>query len=363
LKVYLCLVEGIEGKRYCAIQTAEYLGIKPPSVTYHIKGLLQGGYIKEISEHSNPKFFCRGPKANIMDKITLESNNRIDGGTVKPPHSNIREPIRGPDKSVGDVNKRAPPRHNASNVRTARVHNCRVDFLVDEVGDVSIFGKPYLERNGVTFWKTKVFYNGHKVSIELRESGKTCNLSIWPPARDMVPEQFGDQAEKVLISEAQDVANYLSKNEGWRFGLLELRTDLEYASQDTELLKEIPESIRTTEANGVWVDCSKGPKEVETKDPEKAKIIVSIPGRIQEIENGQKSTVDRTYVMEMKVDKLYNIIEKLVKVTEMNGEALANLAEQGILETVEKTVNKVLSKEAKTKPSAVSEEECRVMFG
>jgi hypothetical protein len=346
LKVYLCLAEGIEGKKMCGIQASKFLAISPATISYHIKQLLLGNFIQEIGEHSNPTFYARGPKANILDKLTLESNIRIDGGTVNSSNSNVTHP----DESF---------------IRTARVHNCRVDFIIDKVGDMTVFGKPYLERNGVTFWKTKVPYNGQKVSIELRESGKACKMSVWPPARDMVPEQFGDTAEKVLISEAQDIANHLAKNGGWRFGLLELKTDVEYASQDSDLLKEIPESIRTAEANGVWMDCSEGPREVETKDPEKAKIIVSIPGRIQEMEKGHKAQVDRTYVVEMKVDRLCEIMEKLVKVTEMNGEALANLAEQGVMETVEKVIHQKASANgngAHESKSTFSEDKYEVMY-
>lgn len=308
-------------------------------MSYHAKQLERSGYIKPVPETSSPRLYTKGPHANILDKAISNIEVRTDGGTVStPPNSST------PSSTYSNSS-------DSTFVPTSRAHiNGRVVFEVQKIGDmhrlcipnnggkreIPLFPEdPYRDHHNTRSWKTKLSINGELVSIEYWEGKKDGQLHIWPAERELVPEQF-DNAEQFMISQAQNIANLLSKYAGWRFGLVEYKGDIEFASQDERLLRWIPEDMKSSPGSDVWVDRSGGPREIETNDPEAARMIFEFPKVVKDLENGKQATDKRLYVLETKTTRLLDIVESLYEALVRNAEINESLAEHTVLQTAEK---------------------------
>lgn len=192
----------------------------------------------------------------------------------------------------------------------ARTHlNGYVSYLVLKLGNISeIFeGKPYLDHHGVQAWKAKLPYDNRKVSVELMETANTCTLKVWPPERKLNADQL-DTAQSVMISEANDVVAHLTKQGGWQFGPGTLHGSVEHGLSESLLAKEIPQSVRTAKAAGMWYDHSEGViGEPETTDVDKAKIVLQFPERLLHLEGGQDSLLKEVQVIHLTMRELLEV--------------------------------------------------------
>jgi len=383
-KVYLYLVDHKNGGLSPG-KVADRLGIGKSNVTYYIKQLEQEGYIKPLRDGANPKHYAKGPRANILDKAIFNLNVQIDAGSVELPSSsnilssNSSTPLTDPPKEAA----------KETYVPEIRAHvNGKVIFEVVQTGDFrhlhvpdadgDLHDVPFLDRtpkqlNGVKQHHGKVNYRGQEVSIAIWESEKVKEVSrstpgkyqlfVWPPEKIVVPGQCGT-VEDYMMSQAQDVANHIAKHGGWQFGLPRFLGRIEYASQDPALIGAIPESVRTVRKGNTWIDESlgKGRPEVETNEAETADVLFGFRDVVKDIKTGQTSIINRTYRLEMTVDKMLELIEKLTLLAEKDAELNAKLMEKSIMGTAEKVITK-RAEEAQDAQAAVPERFDGVMYG
>jgi len=361
LQVYRLAVDGLgPSSGLCQSQIAGRLDMSRENVRYHINALKREGFILEIPGTKRPQFYRRGPRSNIMDKVCLEADVKIDGGTV-----DVKT-----ESSVPCQNSSTPVK---SEVSTSRTHiNGRVEFEVLKKGDMHailikegedrreypLFPKaPYLDNNGTKKWKTKVPFDGFKVSMEYTETSKVSKLTVWPPELILVPEQFHD-AERIMITRAQQAVNLLAKYGHWQFGLVQFDGAIEFAGRDDRILSQIPEDMKRSTSASIWVDSSEGEREIETNNVETAKIIFDLPNVVKKLEAGQTSSTNRLYTLEIKADKMLEILEKLSHVLERDAEIQAILIEKGVLNTAER----IAAKRSETSQEAQAAADYGVMY-
>lgn len=346
LQIYRLAVDGLgPSSGLCQSQIAGRLEMSRENVRYHINALKREGFILEIPGTKRPQFYRRGPQSNILDKVCVQADVKIDGGTV-----DVKS--ESPDLCQ---NSSTPVK---SEVTTARTHiNGRVVFEVLKKGDMHgiiikdgqerretpLFPKdPYLDNRGVKKWRCQVPFDGFKVSMEYTETSAVSRLTVWPPQIMLVPEQFPD-AERIMITRAQQAVNLLAKHGHWQFGLVQFDGNIEFASTDDRLLSQIPEDMKRYGNSPITVDRSEGPREIEatgSNSVQAAKIIFDLPNVVKKLEDGQTSSTSRLYTLEIKADKMLEILEKLSQVLERDAELQAILIEKGILNTAERIAAK-----------------------
>ena len=370
-KVYLHLVDpefgGLSPGR-----VAERLGISRSNVSYYIKQLELEQYVKPLRPHMNPKIYAKGPRANVLDKAVFDMQIQIDGGTVSPStnSNSTPTPVNIPPATQPEVY--APEIRAHCNGRVIfdvlKVGDLRNLSIPDDQGEkhlVEIFEKDPKQMNGAKQLLGKVSYRGKICSIALWESEKVkegslgkYKLFVWPPEKIVVPGQC-ESVEQYMISQAQDIANHIAKHGGWQFGLARFQGSIEYASQDPAIIGTIPESIRTVRKGNIWVDRSKGPLEVETDCPQTADMLFGWRDIVKDFKTGQESTIDRVYRVEMTIDKMLEIIDKLTLLAEKDAELKTKLMEATVMATAERVVQQ---KEAEGTQAAASTEYDGVMY-
>ncbi len=299
----------------------------------------------------NPKIYAKGPRANVLDKAVFDMQIQIDGGSVSPAtNSNSTPtpvnipPTTQPEVYVPEIRAHCNGRVIFDVLKLGDLRNLRVP---DDNGDkrlVEIFEKDPKQMNGAKQLLGKVSYRGKICSIALWESEKIkegalgkYKLFVWPPEKNVVPGQC-ESVEQYMMAQAQDIANHIAKHGGWQFGLPRFQGSIEYASQDPAIIGTIPESLRTVRKGDIWVDRSEGPLEAETNNPKTADMLFGWRDVVKDLRTGQESTVDRVYRVEMTVDKLLEIIDKLTTLAEKDAELKTKIMESNVLATAEKVV-------------------------
>lgn len=306
-------------------------------------------YIKPLKQHSNPKIYAKGPRANILDKAVFDLQIQIDGGSVSPltnsnssPAPEIIPPATPVETFVPEIRAHCNGRVIFDVLKLGDLRNLSVPDDKGEKHLMEIFEKDPKQMNGAKQLLGKVSYRGKICSIALWESEKLkegalgkYKLFIWPPEKNVVPGQC-ESVEQYMMAQAQDIANHIAKHGGWQFGLPHFQGSIEYASQDPAIIGTIPESIRTVRKGNIWVDRSEGPLEAETNDPKTADLLFGWRDVVRDLRTGQESTIDRVYRVEMTIDKMLELIDKLTLLAEKDAELKTKIMESTILATAEK---------------------------
>jgi hypothetical protein len=98
----------------------------------------------------------------------------------------------------------------------------------------------------------------------------------------------------------------------------------------------IPEDMKRVEGTPFWVNRSEGPREIETSDPEAARILFNIKNVVKNLENGQSSLMDKFYILELKADKMLQIQEKFALIMERHTEVTVAMLEKELATTAQK---------------------------
>lgn len=351
-KVYLHLVDPENGGLSPG-RVAERLGVSRSNVSYYIGQLEREQYVKPLKQHTNPKIYAKGPRANIMDKAVFDLQIQIDGGSVSPDTNSNSAPSAAPippatpsETFVPEIRAHCNGRVIFDVLKLGDLRNINVPDEQGEKRSVEIFEKDPKQMNGAKQLLGKVSYRGKICSIALWESERIkegapgkYKLFIWPPEKVVVPGQC-ESVEQYMMAQAQDIANHIAKHGGWQFGLPHFQGSIEYASQDPAIINTIPESIRTVRKGNIWVDRSEGPLEAETNDPKTADLLFGWRDVVKDLRTGQESTIDRVYRVEMTIDKMIELIDKLTLLAEKDAELKTKLMESSVMATAEKVAQR-----------------------
>ena len=331
LAVYRLLVDGRgPGAGYTIPEVAKELNKSCTAIENHVRFLESETYISKIVGTKRPAFYRRGIKSNLLDsfKANLEANPKIniDSGTVKAnpiltPEANLSQPLNQPPLTA--------------NIPTARTHiNGRVVFEVLQIGDMHkmtvpdgtggqrehiLFPKePARDHHNTTSFRCRVPFDGYQVAIELWQSPGHDQLNVWPPQMDLVPEQFA-QAEEIFITRSQQVVNLLAKYAGWRFGLVNFKGEIHFASTDDRLLSQIPEDMKGFPGSDFWVDTSAGKgkkapgRELETADAEQAELVFNFPKKFKKLEDGQTAQTTEIHYIKADTAEMMEVLKMMLQ--------------------------------------------------
>lgn len=340
-------------------KVAKLLNITPEAVRQHADSLEADGIIVRVQGCRNPVLYKRGPRSNTLDTLILEpkTSNKTssDGGTVNNKHDDLR-----PSQPQVVISNTPPC--------TVRAHvNGRVIFSVLRKGDMCplripgengeridlrVFeDEPYFVSRGVQMWKGSLPYNGGSVSIEYLESETTKQLHVWPQECELVPQQFR-QAGQIFEAMAQEAANVLCRYGGWSLGLIQFRGKVELASTDERILAMIPEDMRGKPGSPLWIDCSTGPREIETDDPEAAEAVFNFPGVAKEM----RSAVSRMDDIDTRLEHVEEVATRLVSIAGKLEMAVQQIA------SAESVLIERAARESIARATEISSEQA-VMFG
>jgi len=288
------------------MKIADILHISKSTVSEHVARLKNDDVIKEdpirFCGISNSKSYVKDIESDAYDKalVELEKNGvRTEQGDTMGDVSSSKE-TDIPNFS-GQIDRS----------ETTRVHN--IQFKINIVSfpkeDKMEWGKPW-EFNGTRARKTKLLIKniGWVTAIEVRgkkkNTFKVCFPELFIPA-----ENLGSKKE-YIIGRAFDVGCILSKYFGYRLGLVECCSDLEFGFREPLLDKMIGAPVR--DENGEWwIDNSPGKdkSEWETKNPNLAEIRGRMPSEIRDLKQ-------RVGILEEKEVPLSEIKSAIIKVDE-----------------------------------------------
>ena len=279
-KVYLRLREG-----KAQSLTANELGITRATICKIARRLVFEGFLtKETTV--KPYLYGDGPRAKEFDQIAVsEAVNHSANNGVATYGTSVK-----------------PVAKATQQVQTAKVHHCKVRWIVNKVGDKEgviykagnvvyelpfLDKSPYLSRRNVIRTKGKLNTPAGEVSIELEETPTRIRLYAHIPEEDL-PEDMITSGEWKTRCEAkgQEIGNFIQKWAGWGLGLMELcpAWTPHFAIHDPRILREELRNYTSMNAGrDVWTSGSEGRAELETSRPEYVSVMVDMPGKLYEL--------------------------------------------------------------------------------
>jgi hypothetical protein len=356
LQVYLLLIDpelgGLSQSRI-----SDQLELRRPTISGHVESLVSGDFVKAVEGCKCPILYTKGAKSPQLDALVLERRVR---DTIRSCVGHAR-PNTFPPSTI------SPPCQDLSRVEDARVHaNGSVSFKVEKIGDlhelvikrdgpngkverVKLFGlEPSIseeEGRGASSYDSHIYVNGQKVRLQFWQGKEKSTMRIWPSEKKLPPSLIPtdhDALERFMESQAQDVANFISKYGGWRFGLPQFNGQIETASQDPRILDQISKDIKRVEGvPDAWVDGSppgKGKREFETTNLRKARAVFEFDKTADEVDGHSK----RIYILESDSKRILALLENLVKAQAMEAE----LHVASVARDVEETASKIAERAA-----------------
>lgn len=330
LKVYVLLVDPELGGLSQSL-AAEFLKLNRSTISEHVTFLESEQFIKPVAGCKCPILYTKASRSQELDALVIERSVRDSVrscvGHASPPESS--------DLSV------RTSKQDLTRIENARVHaNGSVTFNVEKVGDLhellikdgslekrlKFFAKePEISEDngrGASCWNTHIWFKGQKVRLQFWQGKEKSTLRIWPAEKNLPPSLLPDDMatlERFMESQAQDVANFISKHGGWRFGLPFFNGQIEAASQDERILDQIPKDIKRIEGvPDAWLDDSpgKGKREFETTNLRKARAVFEFDKVADDVDGHAK----RIYVLESDSKHIVSLLENLVKAHSLEAE-------------------------------------------
>lgn len=310
LMIYRLLVDGLgpgAGMSASSVHetlTARGMTISRARVYQHVNALKKSGYIREIRGTRSPALYERGRNAPVLDDLAAATCQPLDNS-----------PLGG----VPDVQKWCQGDNNALNTPTAEVYIPAAEthiagryifpvlkvgelyepFIVREGGEISevqVFNTvPKTLKNGVTYYPGTVETDDGIVKIQYWTSPGQGAMHIWPRPVVLLPGRAAESREE-LAERAQDVANWLGKFGGWRFGLPTFVPNekgenggYHYATNDKAIMDQLPPDFQPAAETGWRIDSTPGPRALETNDEANINALLNIGPITRELRQTQEA--------------------------------------------------------------------------
>lgn len=305
LRVYGLLVDGI-----AASKVASVTGLDEGYISRVAKALVDQGFLEIKKGTKRPKFYTKGPNGAELDKVILDSKLTLYARGV----TNVAKKYARTD--------------------TGRVHHLKYKFRVETEGSLQYYkvGRQYRNTQRCL---AEVPYKGQFVRLELERSfkvgGNGTVLYIYPPQMDLTKEDL-PKYEGIAKSVAQEIANYLMRNLGWKLGEIEETAwQLHIGIDDPAMMKGLAEKFYMKSSDGKAISSnSEGRSEWEAvgskiETVELAQIKLDLPGEVLTLK-----TTTATLVEDLKqiVEALTLAKEGMEQVAAINGIQLKSEAKK-----------------------------------
>ncbi|MDW5564156.1 MAG: hypothetical protein SA339_13135 [Methanomassiliicoccus sp.] len=296
LRIYGLLADGI-----AASKVASVTKLDKGYISRIAKELIEKGYLEIVKGTKRPNFYTKGPNGPELDKVIVDSKLTLYA------------------RGVTNVAKKY------ARVDTGRVHHLKYKCRVDAEGSLQFYkvGRRYRNTQRCL---AEVPYKDQFVKLELERSfkvgGNGTYLYIYPPQMDLTKEDL-PKYEAIAKRVAQEIANYLTRNLGWKLGEIEETAwQLHIGIDDPAMMKGLAEKFYMRSSDGKAITSnSEGRSEWEAigskmDTVELAQIKLDLPGEVLTLK-----TTTATLVEDLKqiVEALTLAKEGMVQVAAING--------------------------------------------
>lgn len=285
LRVYALLADGLAASRVASIT-----GLDKGYISRTARVLVQKGYLEIVKGTKSPRFYTKGPNGIQLDKAIVDSKLTVyTRGVTRLAKKYVRS-------------------------ETGRVHHKKYKFKVISEGSLNYYKIGARYRN-IQRCYAEVPYKDQFVKLELERSfkdgGNGTVLYIYPPQLDLTSEEL-PKHDDLSLRAVIDIANYLSKNMGWKLGEVEnTKWQTHIGIDDPAMFKGLAEKIYMKSSDGqAWLSNSEGRSEYETSSVELAQIKLDLPGEVLTI----KTTTNGI------VETLQQMVQAFLLVTKSMGE-------------------------------------------
>lgn len=268
------------GPRLTQRMVAEELGLSKPTVSQHVKNMLERHYIRRIGTNRRDIFYAKGKSYHVVEPdveaylaMVRQDDGGMSGVVGYTPTYAIHLSGKGMTFDVlqeGDMENLTIDRRGL-----------RTQFLGTT---------PHSTHNGSEWWRTLVLYNGHRFQVGYQRTPNYKILSIHVKSEVLVSSSIAKDAES-CVKKLQAVVTPLlmaMEHDGWKIqkdatGNYKLRKPV-FDRDIHRALREQPNEIITEKTGpfgvsgeGVWCDNSKNELEVETNEAAYIDAIVDLP--------------------------------------------------------------------------------------
>jgi len=274
-----------------------------------------------MAHEVRPFLYDEGPRSAELDAIAV----------AKRGFSTTDSEVSNQTPGVKQVSK------ETSVVHTVRGHHTLVRFNITKVGDIEYLKViangssrrlPLLDhleqnRNNVHRRNGRLVLDGESYTVKLEMTPNVNWFYIYLPQKDLTEGKI-DSWEAICTEKAQKVANFIQKHGGWQFGLMEFCKNFkpEFGGTDPRYLKNLVSRQTARSSDGeTYLSDSQGRYELETTNPELAKIIVDLPGSVHRL-------IVRLNVLDEILDRIIADQEKLaqMQLSELEKQTVEHLA-------------------------------------
>lgn len=209
---------------------------------------------------------------------------------------------------------------------------------MDRIHEIEIWGPPRKLRGADVFTGKIPIHGG--ITVWYWEGTNKQSLHVWPSPVEPTPGQPGKD-ESDLLQKAIDVANWLGKYGGWRFGNPRYSSNegkdggFHRAIYDKAITDNLPDDYVPNESSGFYIDNTPEPKSLETTgkgSAERADAIINFPQitkDLKDADNEIKKDLNELKVFAEssfgKIDDLDERSLKLLTITERLYSSIENL--------------------------------------
>lgn len=186
----------------------------------------------------------------------------------------------------------------------------------------------------ISRWTGVVFYEGKSVNLTYEESHKKGGrpyIYVVSPDFELPGDQCDlENARRIAMSKVQAILDMIGRNARWQFGPLEDTEWKPHIGIDSPAaLKGVVDKLDVHIKDTAYTSNSDGRSEYETNDFQRAKIYLTLPDRVLELD--------------LSVEGMAEAMVYIIKVLKLQGEAITEIAKVNtvsITQSAQQAINK-----------------------
>lgn len=268
------------GPRLTQKMVADELGLSKPTVSQHVRNMINKGYILKTGTNSRDILYAKGKTYHLVEPeieaylaMVKQNDGGMSGGVGFTPTYSIHLSGKGMTFDVIE-------------------EGIMEKLTIDKRGYCTPFLNPstHTSYNGSDWWRTIVLYNGYRFQVGYQRTSKYKILSIHVKSDVLVSSHIAEDTDSCIEKLLSVVTPLLMamERDGWKIakdptGNYKLRKPI--SDRDIHrALRETPNKTITDETGpfgisgqGIWCDHSKNELELETNEAAYIDAMVDLP--------------------------------------------------------------------------------------
>lgn len=358
LMIYRLLVDGLgPGTGMSASSVHETLTTKGMTISrtrvyQHVNALKKSGYIREIRGTKSPALYERGRNAPVLDSLAAATCQPLDNSALggvpnvqnccKPDNNGLNTPPA--EVYIPDAETHIAGRYIYPVLKIGELYEPFIVREGCEISQVRVFNTvPETMNNGVVYYPGTVQTDDGIVKIQYWQGSATTSMHIWPRPVVLLPGRAAESREE-LAARAQDVANWLGKFGGWKFGLPTFvpnekgeNAGYHYATNDKAIMDQLPLDFQPAAETGWRIDSTPGPRALETNDEANINALLNVGPITRDLRRGQQDMSARQQQLAEQIIQLRTEnLEMILEIHQDNNMILRSALESGRIRGIER---------------------------